>query len=240
MDEYNYQSLTDYYVEPLVQMAQLNNSWSAEQAQKQMEFQERMSNTAHQREIADLKAAGLNPVLSAKLQGASTPSGAKAEADSSIVSSMAILMDKIIDIAGMSAEASLENAENVGTGYSGNGLYSDSSGSNFLKKIGEGEVTVTTSDIASIPGTRVLGSKTLEGVSNFINGILGSKTEKKGGENTFAYQLGETNRSALEYKGDKMADMIDDIKGLFKKKSDVEEKILPSSHSGSSKSSSKK
>ncbi len=52
------------------------NVASAESAQKQMDFQERMSNSAYQRAIADLKSAGINPMLAAMRGGASTPGGA--------------------------------------------------------------------------------------------------------------------------------------------------------------------
>lgn len=55
----------------------LSNQASSAQAQRQMDFQERMSSTAHQREMADLKAAGLNPILTALGSGSSTPSGAQ-------------------------------------------------------------------------------------------------------------------------------------------------------------------
>lgn len=52
--------------------------FNSRQAQINREWQEKMSNTAHQREVSDLIAAGLNPVLSASYGGSSTPSGSSA------------------------------------------------------------------------------------------------------------------------------------------------------------------
>lgn len=130
-------SIFDKYFDRLQSVSQANNTWSAAQAQKQMDFQkasderamqfnhdeaelnrlwqERMSDTSHQREVKDLQAAGLNPVLSAMggsgapvTSGATasgyTSQGSKGDTDTSLAPALVSLLGSF-----MTAQASMMN-----------------------------------------------------------------------------------------------------------------------------------
>lgn len=100
------------------------NAFSAAEAQKNRDFQAEMSNTAYQRAVTDMRAAGVNPALAMSQGGANTPSGATAQstAPSSEGISMSDLMQLAMvkpqialmkdqgEAAKMQGQAALENA----------------------------------------------------------------------------------------------------------------------------------
>lgn len=117
------------------------NQFTANEAQKQRDWEEQMSNTAYQRQVADMRAAGVNPALAMSgSSGASTPSGASATSVSPSSSGLSFsdlmqllmmplqkkLLQSQAQLADRQGQAALMNAganvQNAGTNEKGLGI----------------------------------------------------------------------------------------------------------------------
>jgi hypothetical protein len=97
-------------------IAQAANQASAEQAAKQMDFQERMRETQYQTAVKDMQKAGLNPMLAYQHGGAGTPSGAMGQVSTAKVgNSIGSALQGYQAIAMNNADIDLKDATTKGT-----------------------------------------------------------------------------------------------------------------------------
>lgn len=87
----------------------LQNRWARSEAQRSRDWSERMSSTAYQRSTADMRAAGLNPML---LAGHASPAGAPSGAQAPVVNPTAGAVSTALEARRNKVE--VQNAEKEG------------------------------------------------------------------------------------------------------------------------------
>lgn len=153
-------------------------AYQTDAAQKQMEFQERLSNTAVQRRVDDLRKAGLNPLL-AYTQQASSPSGAAFGGAMAPVSNI-----------GLEASQTLSNLASARQTLAQEELTKQQKrvlkiNADYLEERGLNEYTI------KYTVRNILGSKTLDALENIFNG-------RPPGEEPYASAAVQLQRYLLE------------------------------------------
>lgn len=154
--------------------------YNTEEAQKARVWEEYMSNTSYQRAVADLKKAGLNPILAAINMGASTPTAAYGSSGLATASKATTYADQ--------RGSSYTSGASNNYGYSKSGSYnksnsygynkSDSYGYNKNQSEGHSRGAGGSQSKSSNIGYNKSHSestnnmlKAIEGIGDFFNGI---------------------------------------------------------------------
>lgn len=165
----------------------LTSAFNAWQAGKNRDFQERMSSTAHQREVIDLRAAGLNPILSASKggPGASTPGGSSAQAASEPLGQLTgqgLLVRAQANQANSAAALSQQQAQDINM----------TQRERLLKLIAE--INLLKEDKAYRAGQGMVQQPLIDAYEARLNQLLNESTSS-------AYQLSKDKAESDFYKG---------------------------------------
>lgn len=155
------------------------------------QFSERMSSTAYQRGMADMKKAGLNPILAYKLGGASSPSGQMAQPP--------------------------DVAKNISTGFQAAQTQSNVALNNAKKALTESQAQLSK---ALQPGARAVSTVT-EQLANLAEAITDEIGQSKGGFSDILKALSDhlytwmvkANEANLNTKGI-IFNIINSVEGL--------------------------